>query len=329
MVASKLKNRHKLPFAFALVFSVVLVLLLLVIKSSTVLADFNSVRINDQERLIYANEGRSIFLSPDRKLLAVTVRASESGTFSYIADVEGKALTKSFPGSFSSWAPDNSKILVYLSDPPINDGKDGEDGRRIYYLSVKGEYTDSGLPPGTTGADISLADGSIVYTLAERGIDEMNIMVRDARNNDRVILEGDRNIFAWVRWVENGSKIAFLKSDLSLSENSREIGFFDLSTKEEVIFSEVNWSYPPIESLDGRLIFTKGSNVFEYKLSDRLLRSLTSIERGYSTQPSIAGNEITFMLKDADRRDEIWKIKEDGTLEEINVESVNGYPISL
>jgi len=272
----------------------------------------------------FYNYRKFIYLSPDRELIAVTV-SSEEITETYIADLDGNIITSAYPGSFRSWSPDSKKVLLYLSGFEEN-----ARGRQIYYLNVDGKYYDSELPQEIISIDISPDDQLIVYTLTKTGTDESTIYIRNKSGKDTILLEGNKNIFAWARFSPKGEKIAFLKSNLAISEDESEVWVMNSDRSGVEKISEVNWNYPPVWSGDGtKILFTIGSNVWEYDVNQKVLNSLTHFDEGFVEQPSYSrdGKEIVFSRED-NRDRQIWSVNKEGKVEQVTFDgTLKSYPL--
>lgn len=272
----------------------------------------------------FDNYRKFIYLSPNRELIAVTV-SSEEKTETYIADLEGNMITDVKPGYAISWLPDSTGVLLFLSGFEEN-----ARGRQIYYLNVNGKYYDSKLPIGVANADVSSKDKSIVYTLTKTGTDDSTIYIRDTKGKDKLLLEGDKNIFAWVRFSPNGDKIAFLKSDFAINEEKSEIWVINSDGSGAERISGVNWNYPPVWSSDGaKIIFTKGANLWKYDVNQKALISLTNFGDGFVEQTNYSrdGNEIVFSREINGSR-QIWSIDEMGEAEQLtHDEQLKSYPL--
>ncbi len=261
-----------------------------------------------------------IYISPDKKYLAVTYNANESETLTYITDLEGDTMVEPKLGYFVSWSPDSSKVLLFISDVQH------QYGRRIYYLSIDGQYDDFGLPEGSTGADISL-NGDIAYTLTDIYTDRSDIYVRSADGTDTLLVKGNDNIFAWIRWSPDGQKIAFMKTDLLASADNQTVWVInkDGSGLEEI--SKVTWGYPAVWSSDNiKIAFAYRSNIFEYNFEDKKLNQKTNFSDGLAQYPnySLDGQTIVFTLSDGLGK-QIWSVR-GGNVEKITENGDNVYP---
>ena len=89
---------------------------------------------------------------------------------------------------------------------------------------------------------------------------------KDRQGNDKVLIERGGYIIAWEVWSPRGDKIAFLKGDPSLTDNSIWIINPDGTGLKKI--SGVDWDYPPVWSADGsKLIFTYGGFIWAYDVS--------------------------------------------------------------
>jgi hypothetical protein len=149
-----------------------------------------------------------IFPSPDGQFIAKEYSTEEISD-TYIEDKEGKQIVGRHKGSFRSWFPDSKKILLYLSEVQRSD-----DTKRMYILTVDGEYYDTGLPADTYDAAYRHSDGAVVYTLASTpGTNAGDIFIRDANGVDRLLVKGDKNIFIRLKWSSDGKKVSFAKGN--------------------------------------------------------------------------------------------------------------------
>lgn len=246
---------------------------------------------------------KRIHLSPNRKYLAVTIQLS--GNFkvlSYISDLKGNMVTTAQEGSFVSWAPDSRKILLYRSIESTGSE------REIYSLDIYNNYTSFGLPNGVIGADISPKDGGVLYALTNSHSDDSSLYIRDVSGNNTLLLEGDKNIFAYPRWSPSGEKITFLKADLLLRPGKQTVWVMNADGSEKKMISPVSWGYPPVWSSDGeKLIFSNGANIFEYDSTENRLQSATNFAGGNAKYPNYTkdGSEIIFISNDTGV-DQVW-----------------------
>ncbi len=288
---------------------------------------FNTVK--SEKVLISDKYKKEVHISPNKKYLSVTFEPNEESVLTYVTDVNGKEIVSLHIGSFVSWAPDSSKVLLFLSD------SENATGRRIYFLGVDGSYKDSGLPKGTISADISAKDGSIVFSVTNRGTDESNIYILKKGETRKYISLGldDKNIFAWVRWSSKGDKIAFMKSDLALSSGKQSVYVIDPDPKnpkpEKV--SNVIWDYPQIWSPDGtRITFANEGNIWEYNISNKSIKNLTNFYKGTSEHPDYSsdGQTITFTSNISGSK-QIWSVRNGKTAQITTDDEEKDYPVTL
>lgn len=266
---------------------------------------------------------KELFFSPNRQYIAVTLNYFQPQT--YIWDIsQNQAITPIFLGSFRSWSPDSSKVLVYRS------GANNEAGREIYTLDIKNNYSNIGLPAGTINAHISPINDSIVYSLTPNVIDDSDLWIRDINGNDEMILRGDHEIFSWVRWSPDGSQIAFLRSKINgkTPGEKRQLWVMNSDgTNARNVAEKILWSYPPIWSPNGnRILFAvqenEGensiavdytaleSNLWEYDISTSSSTKVTNFikKKVYHPNYSRDGSQIVF-ISNQRGLDQVW-IKE-------------------
>src|SRR3989344_895300 len=163
---------------------------------------------DDVKRIMEATEKTKMdfeearIISPNGKYKVVIDTSTEEGVMSHISDIRGNKLTENVLGFHREWSPDSTRFILYLGWTDL-----------IYYLDIKGNYYDSGLPQGAVSASISPKDETVLYVLQEPGTNKSNLYTRDSAGKDRLILKGDNDIFAHIQWSPTGDKIAFLKSD--------------------------------------------------------------------------------------------------------------------
>lgn len=247
------------------------------------------------------------FLSPNGKYFAKTEQISEEEVISYITDAKtGSKLTDAQLGSFVSWSPDSSKVLLFLSD------HQNEKGRQIYYLGVNGIYENSDLPSGVISADLSPVDGSIAYVLTEKGTDNSALYLRTEKGRDRVLIREENKVLAWVRWSPDGKKIAYLESDLLFKSGHQYIGFIDTVNNERYDqLSKVAWNFPPVWSRDGeRLAFSDRMNIWEYDLYTERLKNLTNFDQGISEHPFYSDDNSLLFSSTSGGDRQVWIVKE-------------------
>jgi Tol biopolymer transport system component len=253
--------------------------------TSSLVSDFgNSVAIKGD---------RWLHLSPDGKLLSVTINplGTDSPPLTYISDANGTPLTKSYSGDFVSWAPDSSKVLLYVSptEAPWE--------RKIYALDTNNSYADTRLPDGTIDAVISPVDGSIAYSFTSGGTDNSTIYVRDPQGNDKVLLKGSNQILAWLRWSPKGDKLAFLTSDLYISQGQQSLSLMNPDGTGQEQISGIGWNYPPVWSPDGtRIAFANEGNIWEYDTSAKSLKNVSNLQNAGASHPSYGGDGSTIVF---------------------------------
>ena len=268
--------------------------------------------VSDFSNSKFQNYGKKLFLSPDRRLVAVELNpiGTEVWPSTYIANVDGTQITQAYSGTFSSWAPDSSRVLLYIS--PM----EAPWMRRIYALDMQNKYYDTGLPDGTISADISPVDGSILYSFTNGGTDNSTIYVRDSKGNDKILLQGNNRILTWARWTPKGDKIAFLQSDLLITRG--EVWTMDRDGTGAEKVSDVNWGYPAVWSPDGRRIaFANAGDIWEYDIVAKSLSNATNLKQGGAEHPSYSadGKTMAFTLNG-----QIWKA-ENGSTTQLTTDS--------
>ncbi|SRR6266436_9143365 len=185
-------------------------------------------------------------VSPNGKYRVATV-SDEGGDSSWVTDMQGNKITSvhAYIGSFVGWTPD-SKYAMFEG---------------IKYLNIEDKVSNPGI--GGFGASVSPVDGSIVYSDECCGTNDSELRIRDPKGNDKVLIERGRYIIAWETWSPKGNKIAFLKGDPSLTDDSIWIINPDGTQLRRI--SNVDWNYPPVWSDDGsKVIFTNGGFVWAY-----------------------------------------------------------------
>lgn len=278
---------------------------------------------NDENlgKVLYAPSDRKIFLSPNRKYLAVTTKADESDVYTYITDLNGNVITEKKLGSFSAWSPDSQKVLLYLAIEATGNE------RQMYFLGMDGEYKNMGLPPGVISADISAVDGSIVYAITDSKTDDTDLYLRNKKGEDQLVLKGEGNIIAYPRWSPSGDRLSFLKSDLAGRPGNQTIWIVlsDGSKMEKV--STVQWNHPPVWSLDGSTaVFADQGDIWKFGVQQNELKNLTNKRTKSAMHPSYANDEVTILFSDGEQ---IWSVKE-GNVEQVTDDGgIKGYPISL
>ena len=73
----------------------------------------------DFSRDLFPDYRKELYLSPDRKSVAITaaglLSGFESNPYTFISGIDGKQIAQPHLGRFVSWAPDSSKALLYIS----------------------------------------------------------------------------------------------------------------------------------------------------------------------------------------------------------------------
>ena len=240
---------------------------------------------------------KKLYLSPSRKRVAVTITppGDDVWPLTYVAGINDRKLTAAYTGIFSSWAPDSSKALLYHSDGPGI--------RKMYALNTRGKYYDLGLPNGTTSADISPLDESILYSFTSGGTNDSTLYLRGPQGEDTQLLKEDNNLFAWARWSPKGHKIVFLKSDLLTTQG--EVWSINADGTGAEKASNVNWGYPAVWSPDGtKFAFANAGDIWEYDTVAKSLHNATNLNQGGAEHPSYSadGKALAFSSKG-----QIWK----------------------
>ena len=267
------------------------------------------------------NSRQEIYLSPNREYIAVTYEPNEEQTLTYVTDLKGNVVVSPHLGYFVSWAPDSSKVLLFLS----ND--ENPNGRQIYYLGLDGSYQNSGLPKGVISADISPKDGTIVYSLTNDGDDSSDLYLQGSQGQDRLLIKGQGNVFTWVRWSPDGSQIAFMEADLGLA--GAGIWLMNPGSTHSQRVSDIVWNYPPMFSPDGsHLAFSDGTNILEYDISNKNLSHITEFFDKTASHPvySADGETLLFSVDSSDNQ-QIWANR-DGVASQITTGSDKDYPIA-
>jgi Tol biopolymer transport system component len=284
---------------------------------SPIVSDFGNSKFENAQKWLY--------LSPDRKLIAVTLNpiGGDSTPCTYISDVNGTQLTEPWSGDFVSWAPDSSKVLLYVS--PLGAPWD----RFIYSLDTKNNYSNSGLPNGTISADISPADGSILYSFTSGGMDASTLYLRDPQGNDKVLVKGDNSILAWVRWSPKGDKIAFMKSDLLISSGRQSVWVMRSDGTGQKSVSSIDWDYPPVWSPDGtKVAFSNEGNIGEYDAVGRSLRNVMNLRQGGAAHPSYSSDGKTIVFASSvSGESQIWAAQDGGVVQLTSGNQEKNYPI--
>lgn len=267
-------------------------------------------------------EDQSFFLSPDHKHIAVEIHYPDAMAYTYILDLSGNVVVFPHAGNFVSWIADSTKALLYL---PI---ESTGNVRKIYYLDTQGNYYDSGLPSGTIGAAVSPLNESVVYALTNSNTDEADVYLRE-NGTDKLLINGDKNIFVWFQWSPQGDKIAFLKSDLLLSDNKNELWLMNADGSGTEKISNVVWNYPPVWSPDGQKIaFSNAGNIWEFDVIGRSLSRVTSFTDVTVEHPSYSkdGQTIVFMSNASGQR-QVWAARDSSVVQLTKSSQEKDYPI--
>lgn len=291
----------------------------------------------------FTNHEKSIYLSPNRRLLAITAWSYEEGDvpLTYITDISGNKITEPHIGSFSSWSPDSTKVLVYRSNT------NNEKGREIYVLDTNGTYYNSNLPVGVINAHFSPIDISLAYSFTPNVTDHSDIWIRDENGNNKLLLKGENDIFAWLTWSPDGSKIAFLREKMKeVGPSNRQLWVMDSQGNNlKQIISSVVWNYPPIWSSDStKLLLNQQedqnpssgshqydllkSNVVEYSFITDSSRKVTNFIQKRVLHPNYSsdGQGIVF-ISNQSGYDEVWIEKNSESLQLTNDREEKRYPI--
>ena len=144
------------------------------------------------------------------------------------------------------------------------------------------------------------------------------------------MLQGDQNIFAWVRWSPTGDQIAFLKSPLYTSLDEGEAWIMNSNGAVSKKISDVIWNYPAIWSSDGtELMFANAGNIFEYETIQQILKNVTNFSGNIPVQhPSYSSDgKIIIFSSGNSGSQQIWSV-EDGSVNQVTYNNQqNDYPI--
>ncbi|MEO6536589.1 MAG: hypothetical protein ABIT47_02780 [Candidatus Paceibacterota bacterium] len=240
-------------------------------------------------------DSKDIYTSPDGRYQAITIQKNEEVVQTYILDENGRTIIKPHTGSFVSWSPDSSKVILFLSETQ------SPKGRELYILDTDGSYKNSGLPVGTISAYYSSSNSDIVYSLTRKGTDNSDIYVRSPEGEDSLIMEGGQNILTWLRWSPHGDKILFMQSDLLLRPGNQYLWIMDSDGSNKEKITPIDWDYPAAWSPDGMSIaFANAGDIWEYSIQDKTLKRLTN-QDGYQLamhpEYSLDGETITYIAK--------------------------------
>lgn len=186
-----------------------------------------------------------------------------------------------------------------------------------------------------------------MYSRANEYTDASSLWVRKG-GQDSLLVQGNNEIFAWIRWSPRGDKIAFLRSKIGAknSDEARQLWAVNPDgTGATKVAGNVLWAYPPVWSPDGQKLLiavqengggpsiavdyeTLESNVAEYDVASSVLRKLTSFLGTRALYPSYSGDgRSVVFVADQSGADEVWRVK-GGKLEQLtNDGTPKQYPI--
>ena len=299
-------------------------------------AIISNIILTENEIILFsAQSNQQFYLSPNRKLIAIT-ESNHVDTITYIQDIKGNKITPAYPGSFISWFTDSTSVLIFF---PFT-----ENGRKIFSLNLNGGYSDTELPSGVIAADFSPGGKELIYSLTGNQTDISTLWIRDEFGRDKILYNGDgQSILAWSRWSPNGDKIAFMKSNIN--NFSQELWLMDINGENLKEVSNIIWNYPPVWSPDGRkLLFavqenqdpqyylydykSLESNLWEFDTITNTLNKLTNFSHEKVLQPSYRADGSIIFVSNLSGADEIWSIK-DGNLLQLTSDGINKrYPVA-
>jgi Tol biopolymer transport system component len=243
---------------------------------------------------------QKIFLSPNRKYLAVTFEKGDHSGWTYIADINGNILVQEHLGVFKSWLPDSEGIILYLSVESTGSS------RQMYYLDLNRNYRKLDLPDGVFSADISPVDGSVAYSLTDSVRDDTELHIVNSNGQDKLIVGGNEEIISWPRWSSDGNKIIYMKSGLRAGLN-KEVWVINLINNENIKVSNIQWNYPAVLSPDGtKFVFANAGNIWEYHLNQNILIKVTNVDIDFIQHPNYSADGETIVFSNGEQ---IWSTK--------------------
>jgi Tol biopolymer transport system component len=289
------------------------------LSSSQTQADIKLITSERIGNILFASEDKKVFLSPDRTHIAVTFQQGEADVLTYLANLDGEKVTSTHPGSFVAWSPDSTKVLLYLA------AEQTSDERQIFFLDLSGEYYKSDLPKGVISADISPADGSIVYALTNSQTDDTALYIRDPEGRDQLVVPKSTNILTWPRWTTDGEKIIFLESDTAGRPGNQNANLIDRNGTNEKEIASVQWGYPPMLSSDGsKFVFASSNDIWEFNIQEDKLTNITKGRVKFSKHPSYSSDGETIVFSNGKQ---IWSVRGDDIAQVTEGHSMKNYPL--
>lgn len=271
-------------------------------------------------RLVESFSGlqKTVFLSPNRQLIAVTIEESDqSGRFTVITDTDGNVVTGPESGSFIDWAPDSQSALLYLSAEAT-----GHE-RKIFKLATTGEYRDIGLPGGTISAAVS-PNGDIAYSLTDSQTDISSVFLRSQNGKDRLLIES-KGILAWLRWSPDGKTIAVMESDLLGRPDKQHVLVIDTETSKSKVISGIQWNYPPVwADSANKFVFASTGNIYEYDVDADEAAQRTHFTGKFVQHPSYSRDGAVIVFSDGNH---ILLVTEGDVAQITTGDGSKGYPI--
>jgi Tol biopolymer transport system component len=153
--------------------------------------------------------------------------------------------------------------------------------------------------------------------------------MRAPNGEDRLILKGEDNILAWMRFSPDGKTIAFMKSDLGILSGNQSLWTINPAGTDANMVSEINWDYPAVWSPDGsELAFANAANVYEYDLSQKSAHPVTNFGNGSAVHPNYSSDGQTLVFSsDASGKSGTWAAEKRSVVQLTAGDPAGLYPV--
>lgn len=268
---------------------------------------------------LFPRDPKTMQLSPDKSMIAVTYYYAEAPPRTYILSTSGVRLSEPVQGGIASWASDSSKVYlsVILGEAGLQYVREGETGNEdaIFSLSRSGEYRRELFFPQTLELDQSSTNGKFVARIREFGNDTSEIrLLNEDGTSASMIRKNVGDMVTNLRWSPDGTKVLALHSVKRHGENPTYNILLLSQTPDnwtsEVVVEDVLFDQP-IWSPDGRaIVFSKqddrGQHILKYELALKSVKNVTDFEKYTVRNPRFSTAGDLYFIASNGQSTEVW-----------------------